>query len=73
MTKKRVLIEEEQRARVRAAALKLEAVLLSREGEEGVAEQLTDVRTTLVRVGRNAPLTETLTIRAHAERLRRQA
>ena len=65
------LTEDEQRARVRTAALKLEADLVAREGESGVAEQLVDVQKTLDRVGRVAAYSE-IVATEQAERRRRR-
>ena len=64
------LTEDEQRARVRRAALALERDLVAREGEPGVAEQLVDVQKTLDRVGRVAAYSEIVATK-QAERRRR--
>jgi hypothetical protein len=66
---KRVLIEEEQRARVRAAALKKEAELELRESEPGVGTELLEIRNVLSRVGRKSTYGEELMIELHKERL----
>ena len=64
---KRSLIEEEQCARIRKAALELEQRLLDRhrEGDDTVESQLTELRITLERVGREPGYVETQTIETH--------
>ena len=70
--RKPFLTEDEQRARVRVAALALEADLVAREDEDGVEEQLADVRKVLDRVGREPSYTEIVEVKQAADRRRRE-
>lgn len=63
MTERHFPTEDEQRARVRAAALAQEADLLARVGDPGVAALLKDVQDTLDRVGRTPSYTEEIALR----------
>lgn len=69
---RRPLIEEEQRARIRRAALEHEQRLLARHklGDTSVEPALAEVRVTLDRVGREQGYVERVAIERHAERLK---
>jgi len=66
----RVPSEEQQRARIRAAALKIEAELVQRinAGEPNLCEQVEEVQLTLQRVGREPSYSETLIMAEQSKR-----